>query len=47
MLLTVAVPVSAEKNEDAEAYVKQLVNYYRTHQDRAKTDINCLIYALN
>ena len=47
MLLSVAVPVSAEKNEDAEAYVKQLVNYYRTHQDRAKTDINCLIYALN
>lgn len=47
MLLSVAVPVSAEKNEDAETYVSQLVNYYRTHQDRAKTDINCLIYALN
>lgn len=47
MILSMAGTVSAEKSDDAADYVRQIVNYYRHHQDAAKTDINCLIYELS
>lgn len=47
MMLSMAGTVSAEKEEDAAEYVRQIIGYYGQHQDKAMNDINCLIYALN
>ena len=46
MLLSMTVTVCAEENQDATEYVRQLINYYRYYQDDAKTDIDCLLYAM-
>ena len=38
MAFSMALPVSAA-NKDADSYIRQMINYYRYHQDAAATDI--------
>ena len=47
LILSMAGTVSAEENEDAEDYIRQIVNYYQHYQNSAKTDMDCLIYGLS
>lgn len=47
MLLSMAVTVSADETKGSDGYIQQMLNYYRYYQDRAATDIDCLLYALS
>lgn len=47
LLLSVAGTVAADENEEVTDYARQIVNYYRYYQEDAKTDIDCLIYAMS
>ena len=47
MVLSMAAAVSAEESQDTTEYVRQIINYYRYYREDAKTDIDCLIYAMS
>lgn len=47
MLLSAAGTVAAAEHNSNAEYVRRILNYYRYHQEEAKTDIDCLIYALS
>lgn len=47
MILSLAMPVFADEHNDTEYYVRQIMNYYRCHQENAKVDISCLVHELN
>ena len=47
LLVSMAGTVSADDQDDAADYVRQIVNYYANYQSAAETDIDCLIYELS
>lgn len=47
IFLSAAGSVAADTYSDSADYVRQIVNYYHYYQEDAKTDIDCLIYALS
>ena len=47
LIVSMAVAVAADEQDDTADYVRQIINYYRYYQDDAETDIDCLIYELS
>ena len=47
MILSLSMPVFAGEHNDTEYYVRQIMNYYRCHQENATVDISCLVHELN
>ncbi len=47
LIISLSITVAADEQDDAADYIRQIVNYYRYHQDAAATDIDCLIYELS
>lgn len=47
MMLSTVTAAAADETDDAADYIRQLMSYYIHYGEAAKTDMDCLIYALS